>query len=104
MSTGGAVLCVIVIFVLFALGASNPLLALGPRAVCPFPPSAPLLRAYIGCDTAAGAHARRTGQCSAFGELLDHGLDILNVVYISYLTALALGAPPRAYFRVAEPN
>jgi phosphatidylglycerophosphate synthase len=46
------------------------------------------------CDNADGAHARRTNQCSAFGEFLDHGLDQLNTVYIAYLTAMALGLSP----------
>ena len=43
------------------------------------------------CDNADGAHARRTNQCSAFGEFLDHGLDQLNTVYIGYLTRMRLG-------------
>ncbi len=53
-----------------------------------------LLQAYMWCDNADGAHARRTNQCSPFGEFLDHGLDQLNTVYIGYLTAMAVGAPP----------
>jgi len=52
------------------------------------------LQSYMWCDNADGAHARRTNQCSAFGEFLDHGLDQLNTVYIGYLTAMALGVPP----------
>ena len=43
-------------------------------------------RSTCWCDNADGAHARRTNQCSALGEFLDHGLDQLNTVYIGYLT------------------
>ena len=53
-----------------------------------------LLQVYMWCDNADGAHARRTGQCSPMGELLDHGLDQLNTVYIGFLTCMALGASP----------
>ncbi|MEJ7729895.1 MAG: CDP-alcohol phosphatidyltransferase family protein [Polyangiaceae bacterium] len=70
------------------------LVTLWPERGWPFAAAALLLQLYVWCDNADGAHARRTGQCSPFGELLDHGLDILNVLYIAYLTALALGAPP----------
>src|ERR1700733_12498584 len=45
-------------------------------------------------NNADGAPARRTNQCSPFGEFLDHGLDQLNTVYIAYLTAMSLGVPP----------
>jgi archaetidylinositol phosphate synthase len=70
------------------------LIGLWPKHGWPFAVAALLLQAYVWCDNADGAHARRTGQCSAFGELLDHGLDIFNVLYIAYLSAMALGAPP----------
>ena len=70
------------------------LISAWPRGGWPFAAAAVLLQLYIWCDNTDGAHARRTRQCSAFGELLDHGLDIFNVLYISYLTAMALGAPP----------
>jgi len=70
------------------------LVALWPKHGWPFVLAAVLLQAYMWCDNADGAHARRTNQCSAFGEFLDHGLDQLNTVYIGYLTAMALGAPP----------
>lgn len=53
-----------------------------------------LLQIYMWCDNADGSHARRTNQCSAFGEFLDHGLDQLNTVYIAYLTCMALGVSP----------
>ncbi|MFO0547453.1 MAG: CDP-alcohol phosphatidyltransferase family protein [Polyangiaceae bacterium] len=57
----------------------------------PFVVTAILLQIYIWFDNADGGHARRTGQCSPGGELLDHGLDILNVVYMGYLSAMTLG-------------
>ncbi len=53
-----------------------------------------LTHLYNWCDNADGAHARRTGQCSAMGELLDHGLDLLNATYIAAMAAIAIGAPP----------
>ena len=70
------------------------LIGLWPERGWPFVAAAVLLHVYMWCDNADGAHARRTNQCSAFGEFLDHGLDQLNTVYIGYLTAMALGAPP----------
>ena len=51
-----------------------------------------LLLAYLWCDNADGAHARRTGQTSTGGEYLDHGLDLLNCSYIGIVSAYALGA------------
>lgn len=66
----------------------------GPRGGWPFVVAAALLHFYNYCDNADGAHARRTGQCSAMGELLDHGLDLLNVAYIAAMTAMAVGASP----------
>ena len=50
------------------------------------------VQVYVFCDNADGGHARRTKQCSPGGELLDHGLDLLNVTYIAIVAALALGA------------
>ena len=52
-----------------------------------------LVQLYVVCDNADGTHARRTGQCSTYGELLDHGLDTLNVAYIACMSAYALGLP-----------
>jgi len=52
------------------------------------------LQLYNWCDNADGAQARRTGRCSALGELLDHGLDMLNTTYIAFAAAIAIGAPP----------
>ena len=53
-----------------------------------------LVQLYIVCDNADGTHARRTGQSSPYGELLDHGLDTLNVAYIACMSAYALALPP----------
>ena len=63
--------------------------------------AAALLQAYLWCDNADGAHARRTGQCSVTGEFLDHGLDQLNTSYIAVLMAIALGAPPLWWVAIA---
>lgn len=79
---------------LLNLIAATSLIAIWPAGGWPFAVSAILLQIYLWCDNADGAHARRTGQCSTYGEFLDHGLDQLNTVYIGYLTAMALGAPP----------
>jgi phosphatidylglycerophosphate synthase len=70
------------------------LIALWPTQGWPYIVAMVMLQVYMWCDNADGAHARRTNQCSAFGEFLDHGLDQLNTVYIAYLTAMALGVPP----------
>jgi phosphatidylglycerophosphate synthase len=70
------------------------LIAAWPKNGWPFVVATVMLQLYTWCDNADGAHARRTNQCSALGEFLDHGLDALNTVYISYLTAMALGVPP----------
>jgi phosphatidylglycerophosphate synthase len=69
------------------------LVGLWPDRGWPFLVAMVLLQLYLWCDNADGAHARRTGQCSPFGEFLDHGLDQLNTVYIGYLTAMGLGVP-----------
>ncbi|MBX3233178.1 MAG: CDP-alcohol phosphatidyltransferase family protein [Labilithrix sp.] len=65
----------------------------------PFFVVALLLNAYLWCDNADGSHARRTNQCSATGEFLDHGLDLLNASYVAIMTVVTLGAPP--YWSVA---
>ena len=70
------------------------LIGLWPDRGWPYILAMLLLQAYMWCDNADGSHARRTNQCSAFGEFLDHGLDQLNTVYIGYLTAMALGVSP----------
>ncbi len=53
-----------------------------------------LVHVWLWCDHADGGHARRTGQCSALGEFLDHGLDLLNATYVICMTVVALGTPP----------
>jgi phosphatidylglycerophosphate synthase len=85
---------------LLNLTAAVLLLALWPKQGWPFAASALLLQLYVWCDNADGAHARRTNQCSPMGELLDHGLDALNTVYIGYLTAMALGLPPSGWVTI----
>jgi phosphatidylglycerophosphate synthase len=72
------------------------LLLLSSRAQhgAPFFVAALLIQLYVVSDNADGAHARRTRQSSPFGEMLDHGLDILNVAYIACISAVALGLDP----------
>ena len=60
----------------------------------PFIATAILVHVYLWCDNADGGHARRTNQCSAKGEFLDHGLDLLNATYVACMTVVTLGAPP----------
>jgi phosphatidylglycerophosphate synthase len=60
----------------------------------PFIAVAALVHVYLWCDNADGGHARRTNQCSAKGEFLDHGLDLLNATYIACMSVVTLGAPP----------
>lgn len=52
-----------------------------------------LVQFWLWCDHADGGHARRTNQCSAMGEFLDHGLDLLNATYVVCMTVLTLGTP-----------
>jgi phosphatidylglycerophosphate synthase len=78
---------------LLNLAGTAILVGLWPDQGWPFVLAMVLLQLYMWCDNADGAHARRTNQCSAFGEFLDHGLDQLNTVYIGYLSAMALGVP-----------
>lgn len=59
------------------------------------------LQIYNFCDNADGAHARRTKQTSALGELLDHGLDMLNTTYIAFAAAVAVNAPPAWWVAIA---
>ncbi len=73
------------------LGAAL-LLASGAKSGWPFLVTALALQLYNWCDNADGGHARRTDQCSPLGELLDHGLDMLNIVYIALVAATAIGA------------
>jgi phosphatidylglycerophosphate synthase len=60
----------------------------------PFFVTAALLNFYVWADNADGGHARRTKQCSAMGELLDHGLDMFNATYMAYIGAASIGASP----------
>lgn len=76
------------------LGSAAVLLLTWPTRGWPFVVSTLLVWAYVLCDNADGAHARRTNQCSPLGELLDHGLDLFNVAYLGYVTAMSIGAPP----------
>ncbi len=70
------------------------LLVLKPTKGWAFIAAAVLMHLYCWCDNADGAHARRTKQTSALGEFLDHGLDILNTVYIGVMSAVVLDASP----------
>ena len=79
---------------LLNLAGTVILVGLWPERGWPFLLAMVALQAYMWCDNADGAHARRTNQCSAFGEFLDHGLDQLNTVYIGYLSCMSLGVPP----------
>jgi len=74
------------VILLLAFGAGGAPLPLLAAVLC--------LQVYNWCDNADGAHARRTGRCSAMGELLDHGLDMLNTTYIAYAAAMSVSAPP----------
>ena len=86
---------------LLNLGGTVLLLALWPKSGWPFVLAMVTLQLYTWCDNADGAHARRTNQCSALGEFLDHGLDSLNTVYMAYLAAIALGVPPAWWVALA---
>ena len=81
------------VVILLAFGAHGTRLPLLAAVVC--------LQLYNWCDNADGAHARRTGRCSAMGELLDHGLDMLNTTYIAYAAAVAVNAPPAWWVGIA---
>jgi phosphatidylglycerophosphate synthase len=74
--------------------------AMGVKGGWAFAVAALCLHLYNWCDNADGAHARRTGRTSAMGELLDHGLDVLNVTYIACLSAIGIGAPPLAWIAI----
>lgn len=79
---------------LFNLAAIVLLVALRPSRGWIFLASMALLQFYCWADNADGAHARRTKQSSAFGEFLDHGLDVLNTTYIGLMTIYTLGSGP----------
>lgn len=86
---------------LLNLSGAALLVALRPAAGWPFFAAALAVQLYNWCDNADGAHARRTGQCSALGELLDHGLDMFNTTYIAYMGAVGIGAPPLLWVAIA---
>lgn len=52
--------------------------------------SAVVLMASLTLDQLDGAHARRTGQCSRRGELLDHGLDGIRSIAVLIMTGVLL--------------
>ncbi|MEZ4406069.1 MAG: CDP-alcohol phosphatidyltransferase family protein [Polyangiales bacterium] len=79
---------------LLNLLAVGLLIAAHPSRGWMFFASMVLLQLYCWADNADGAHARRTRQSSAFGEFLDHGLDILNTTYIGLITIYTLGSDP----------
>jgi len=81
----GHLVCLAGLLVLAAYNPSKGWLFLASMA---------LLQAYNWCDNADGAHARRTKQSSVLGEFLDHGLDVLNTLYIGLMTIFALGSSP----------
>lgn len=74
-----------------ALGAAL-ILALRPTTGWVYGVTLVLLWLYVFADNADGAHARRTNQASPLGEFLDHGLDLLNCVYIGVVSAWAIDA------------
>jgi phosphatidylglycerophosphate synthase len=85
---------------LLNLCAAALLLVTGRTQGWPLVAAVVLLNLYNWCDNADGAHARRTGQTSALGEFLDHGLDMLNTIYISCMSAVAIGAPPLTWLAI----
>jgi phosphatidylglycerophosphate synthase len=76
------------------VGTAVLMLSYSAQGGWPFFFAAAMLHVYNWCDNADGGHARRTNQCSATGEFLDHGLDVLNATYIAYLSAISIGAGP----------
>jgi phosphatidylglycerophosphate synthase len=84
--------------ILLAFGAGASGTSLRPAA---FVAAVICLQLYNWCDNADGAHARRTGRSSAMGELLDHGLDMLNTTYIAYAAAISVNAPPVWWVAIA---
>lgn len=84
---GGHIVNLIALVVL--IGSSSAMRSGWPFFVVPL-----LVHFWLWCDHADGGHARRTNQCSAMGEFLDHGLDLLNATYVICMTVVALGTPP----------
>jgi phosphatidylglycerophosphate synthase len=76
------------------LAAVVLLLARRPQGGWPLVAAMLLLNGYVWLDNADGGHARRTGRASLYGEVLDHGLDVLNAAYMGLILALGAGAGP----------
>jgi phosphatidylglycerophosphate synthase len=55
--------------------------------------SAGLLLTFLTADNVDGAHARRTGQASPLGEVLDHGLDGIGSGAVLIATAVVVRLP-----------
>ena len=94
----GHLICLVGVSVLLAFGTFVPA---GGSVRLPFIAAVVCLQLYNWCDNADGAHARRTGRTSAMGELLDHGLDMLNTTYIAYAAAISINAPPAWWVSIA---
>ncbi len=86
----GHLVCLVAVAILLAFGGVG---ASTPSVRLPFIAAVGCIQLYNWCDNADGAHARRTGRTSAMGELLDHGLDMLNTTYIAYAAAISINAP-----------
>jgi phosphatidylglycerophosphate synthase len=76
------------------LAAVVLLLVRRPAEGWPLVAATALMNVYVWLDNADGGHARRTGRTSLHGEVLDHGLDVLNAAYMGLLLALGAGAGP----------
>jgi phosphatidylglycerophosphate synthase len=94
----GHLICLVGVSLLLAFGA---IVSPGSSIRIPFVAAVVCLQLYNWCDNADGAHARRTGRTSAMGELLDHGLDMLNTTYIAYAAAISINAPPGWWVGIA---
>jgi phosphatidylglycerophosphate synthase len=94
----GHLICLVGVSILLAFGVGVPA---GGSVRVPFLAAVVCLQLYNWCDNADGAHARRTGRTSAMGELLDHGLDMLNTTYIAYAAAISINAPPAWWVGIA---
>ena len=92
----GHLICLVGVSILLAFGTS-----VTASIRLPFIAAVVCLQLYNWCDNADGAHARRTGRTSAMGELLDHGLDMLNTTYIAYAAAISISAPPAWWVGIA---
>jgi phosphatidylglycerophosphate synthase len=82
---------------LFMAAAAALVLIVRPTHGWVFGVTLVLLWAYVFCDNADGAHARRTKQTSPLGEFLDHGLDLFNCVYIGAASAISVGADGKTW-------